>query len=495
MQVKRPRTRKELLEKLEGIRQAMRAHASTLPPDEVKERRARAAADPWFFFHTYLPHYFTQDTPQFHKDLLTEANKPGINALAAPRGFAKSTLVTTAETLRRVVFGITPFQIIVKETKDAAVDEVAAIQVELEENPRLVADFGQMKKRGDWEDGDFTTTTGCRVLGLGTGQSIRGKKHRQHRPGRVVVDDPEKDKSVKNPRLVKERIDWILQAVFPSLDPDDGILTWIGTLISRRGGLAILQKREGVNAHTWSAIDKLGKSLWDKRFPLERLKKIRATVGSKAWRTEYQNEPADDPDATFQEHMIHRFKREEVATAKIAAVFAAADPSLESTTKHDCKAVTTLLVASEFRGLQGPFYLVVRAFVRHTTLEKFFAELFHVFFLYKPTRMGLETQSWQKLLLNDIRRIEGTKGVRLPLVGMTHSVSKEGRIGRLQPLMERGALLFLDDPDDMDLNELIEQFLGFDEPAVKDDGPDSCEMAIALAEGNSRKIGKARVWR
>lgn len=494
MRVKRPRNRKELLEKLEAIRQNMRRHASTLPPEEARARRAAAEADPWFFFRTYLPHYFSQESPLFHHELLDEGNKPGINALAAPRGFAKSTLMTTAETLRRVVFGITPFQIIVKDTQDAAIDEVAAIQVEFEENPRLLADFGAMKKRGDWEDGDFITTNGCRVLALGVGQSIRGKKHRQHRPGRVIVDDPEKDKSVQNPRLVKERIDWLLQAVFPSLEPDAGILTWLGTLISRRGGLAILQKKEGVNTHTWSALDKQGRSLWEERFPLARLKEIRATVGSKAWRTEYMNEPADDPDATFQEHMIHRFKREELAAAKIAAVFAAADPSLESTTRHDCKAVVVLFVASEFRSLPGPYFLVVRAFVRHTTLDKFFNELFHVHALYSPAKIGLEIQSWQKLLLHDIRRLEAARGVKLPLVGLTHSVAKEGRIGRLQPLMERGALLFLDDPDDLDLNELIEQFLGFDEPAVKDDGPDACEMAIALAERFGRKIGKVKRW-
>jgi len=494
MQVNRPRSRKELLKKLDEIRQMMREHASTLPPEEAKNRRERAKADPWFFFRTYLPHYFSQESPQFHHELLAEANKPGINALAAPRGFAKSTLVTTAETLRRVVFGITPFQIIIKETEKAAIDEVAAIQVELEENPRLLADFGAMKKRGDWEDGDFITTNGCRVLALGTGQSVRGKKHRQHRPGRAVVDDPEKDKSVKNPRLVKERIDWLLQAVFPSLDPVGGILTWIGTLISKRGGLAILQAREGINSRIWSAIDKSGHSLWKARFTIELLKQIRAKVGSKAWRTEYMNEPADDPDATFQESMIHRFKREDLATAKIVAVFAGADPSLESTTKHDCKAVTTIMVASEFRSMPGPYFLVVRAFVRHTTLERFFSELFNVQAIYKPTKIGLEINTWQKLLLNDIRRMESARSVRLPIVGLTNTTSKEGRVGRIQPLMERGALLFLDDPDDLDLNELIEQFLGFDEPSIKDDGPDSCEMAISLAERYGRKIGRVGKW-
>jgi hypothetical protein len=493
MQVKRPRSRRELMQKLDAIRQEMCQHCSALPPEEAKQRKARAKADPWYFFATYLPHYFSQETPEFHRDLWSESGKPGINALAAPRGFAKSTLVTTAETLRRAVFGITPFQIIVKETEDAAIDEVAAIQVEIEDNPRIIADFGALKKRGDWEDGDFITTTGCRVRALGIGQSIRGKKHRQYRPGRVVVDDPEKDKAVQNPRLVRERVDWLLGAVYPSLDPAGGILTWIGTLISRRSGLAVMQKHDGANTRVWSAIMN-GVSLWPERFPLEKLKEIRGLVGPKAWRTEYMNEPADDPEATFQDSMIHRFKREEVAAGKIVGAFVAADPSLESTTKHDCKAITVLLLAAEFRGLPGPYYLVIRAYVRHATLEKFFAEIFRCNELYKPMRIGLEIQSWQKLLLNDIRRMEAAKNIRLPLVGLTHSVSKEGRVGRLQPLMERGMLLFVDDPDDDNMNELIEQFLGFDEPSVKDDGPDSCEMAIALAERHGRKIGRVRKW-
>ncbi len=320
-------------------------------------------------------------------------------------------------------------------------------------------------------------------------------RYRQHRPSRVVIDDPEKDQQVKNPRIIRELVDWVLQAVYPSMEPQGGILVWLGTLISRRGGLAMFQKGAGVNSRIWSAADEaMTTSLWEERFPIALLRQMRPKMGAKAWRTEMMNQPADDPEATFQDYMIHRYKPEELAGLK-PVYFTAGDPSLEDTVKHDCKAVVTVALVDSFRGVAGPHYLVARAFVRHTTLEKFFAEFFNAHASYKPVRVGLETHSWQKLLKNDIARMEAARHCRLPLVGIDNkSMSKTARVGRLQPLMERGVLLFADTGDDMDMAELVEQFLGFDEPSIKDDGPDAVEMAVQLAERHGRKIGRVGKW-
>jgi len=493
MKAKRPQSRSELHKRLEAIREGMRQHASTLPPEEKDERLRRARADDFYFFRTYLPHYFINDEAPFHHDLHREANKPGINALAAPRGSAKSTLETTAETLRRAVFNITPFQIVVKENREAAIEEVAAIQFELEENPRIKADFGSLKKYGDWEDGDFITTKGCRVLALGIGQQIRGKKHRQHRPGRIVIDDPEKDKHVKNPRLVKEFVEWVLGAAFPSLDPDGGILTWLGTMMSKRGGLALLMKNELINSRIWRAIEN-GQSYWESRFPLSKLREIRELVKSSIWRKEYMNDPGDDPDATFQEWMLNRFKREELKGLDISGVYTATDPSLKHKKEHDMKATIVIKVAKEFRGIKGPAYLITRVWLRRASLDRMFDEMFNINKQEHPSRMGLEIQTWQELLLREIQRLEQERQVRLPIFGIKHHVSKEARIERLQPLFERKLLWIVDDPDDEDVEELVEQFLGFDDPAINDDGPDAVEMGITAAERFGRKIGTVKTW-
>lgn len=492
----RPKTRRELLERLDAQRVEMRRHATVLPPEGADDRRRRVAGDFWFFCATYLPHYFTHAPAPFHRELHVEANRPGINALAAPRGFAKSVIITTADTLYDCVLGRIPFTIIVKETHEAAIDEVASIQVELEENPRILADFGAMKKRGEWEDGDFTTTTGCRVLALGIGQSVRGKKHRQHRPGKIKIDDPEKDKAVRNPRLNRERVDWALEACFPALEPGSGVLSWYDTLKSRRSGLAMLMDRKKdapINVRVWAAIGRDGRSIWESRFPLDALAKTRSLVGLKSWLQEYMNAPSDDPGATFQQYMIQTYREDEVGPASnVAGVFVACDPSLS---KHgDFKAIVAVRKLREFRGQTGPFYLITRPWVRQDTIDAMLRHLFVVAHQLAATRVSLEIDGGQVLLMRDIRRMEHERGVRLPVIGVKNTVSKEARVSRLSLMMERGVLLFPAAADDMDVAELITQFLGFDDAAVNDDGPDATEMAIRLAERRGGSGVKVRQW-
>lgn len=491
-QVKRPKTRRELTERLEAVRLAMRQHATVLPPEQAEARRQRSAADPFFFYRTYLPHYFQDASPKFHRQLLHEANEPGINALAAPRGFSKSTLITLAETLRRVVLELTHFQIIVKENEELAGDEVAAIRLELEDNPRIRADYGDLVRRGSWEENDFITTTGFRVLGLGKGQKIRGLKHRQHRPGRVVLDDVENDKNVRNPRLVRELIDWVFRAVYPSLDPNNGVLTWVGTLLSKRSALSQVMGRDGINSHKWAAEDKTGRPLWDARFPRAKLAEIKKKVGSLAWRTEFLNEPSDDPDAPFQEKYLRRYSPNTIEQVDVRMVVIACDPSLRSGAKSDFKAIVPLLVLNEYEGRKGPFYAVVAPWVRQDSLTKMFNQLFLLDDRLTPVRIGLETQSWQELLLNDVRRMEEERDHRLPITGITNSSNKEGRILRLSALWENGYILLPDDDDDPDVRELLDQILGFGDAAIPDDGPDALEMAIRIAERAGRKIDKVR---
>ena len=62
-------------------------------------------------------------------------------------------------------------------------------------------------------------------------------RNRQFRVDRIIIDDLENDKNVKNPRLIKEAIDWILEAVINTL-AEGGSMTMIGTLLSKKSVLA-----------------------------------------------------------------------------------------------------------------------------------------------------------------------------------------------------------------------------------------------------------------
>lgn len=171
--------------------------------EEKKKRMERARDDRGYFFQTYLPHYFSKPPAEFHKELLEYSDMEGEPVfIAAPREHAKSTLCTLAIPLHDIVYKKKHFLIIISDTEDLAADFCQFIQMELESNERLRNDFGELVRQGFWRAEDFTAKNGVRIKARGRGQKVRGLRNRQYRPDRILIDDLENDKNVRNPRLV-----------------------------------------------------------------------------------------------------------------------------------------------------------------------------------------------------------------------------------------------------------------------------------------------------
>lgn len=484
--VKKIRGNKELQERLRRLRVDIAEHATALPAEERADRIAKSRADKFFFYTTYFPHHFEDEPAEIHPRMVEESLKPGINTIAAPRGSAKTTLVTQLETLRQIYIVKEPFQVIIGESQEVAVEKAAVIKVEMENNVRLRNDFGDLNNRGTWEEGDFTTNTGCRVIAIGRRQPIRGRKFGAKRPGRIVGDDIEDDESVRNPRITEQLYDWILRAVYPSLDPKKGSLTILGTMLSKRSALAKLVDNPEVNSVIFRAIEK-GKSFWSSRFTVPMLNKIKKLVGIKVWLTEYMNDPQDDENAPFKTSWFKRYKPRDLKRKKLHGPYVACDPSLEANATSDFKGIAAVWVE---KTKDGPIYYV-KPWVRRESLGRFYRRIYEINDKYKPSLIGLETETWQKLMYNEIKSLEAKYGIRLPLRGIRHGgQSKVSRIMRLAPAQERGEIRWLN--DDPDTDECIMQFVELDKPGVHDDGPDAVEMAITLAEREARKISGVR---
>lgn len=128
-------------------------------------RRKLAAFDLEFFGRAYFPHYFSRKSPGFHRELdglwqtgvlknkvpeeLETAQEislmPGSKqAIAAPRGHAKSTNVTFKDVIHAVVYGYKHYPIIISDASDQAEGFLENIRVEIEENEALREDFGDL---------------------------------------------------------------------------------------------------------------------------------------------------------------------------------------------------------------------------------------------------------------------------------------------------------------------------------------------------------------
>jgi len=168
---------------------------SELTSDISYLRRTIAAQSPQKFAEVYLPLHCNLPFSRMHEELFgllkqaTEKRNFRL-AVAAPRGHAKSTVVSLAYVLWCICYRLENHIVLISNTADQSMDLLTAIKGELESNSLLIEDFPDVAeppglKPGPrrWRKNDIITRNGVKVIAIGAGQKIRGRKHKQYRRG------------------------------------------------------------------------------------------------------------------------------------------------------------------------------------------------------------------------------------------------------------------------------------------------------------------------
>ncbi|MBF0127797.1 MAG: hypothetical protein HQM02_11375, partial [Magnetococcales bacterium] len=188
----------------------------------TRQRRGQVDGSLRYFAKTYFPHYVCRHDSVMHTWLYdrlsrldpTTGKKGSKLALAAPRGEAKSTLITQIFSLWRVVTGRSRYIIIIMDAHHQAAAMLEAVKVELESNPRLLRDFPEVCGSGGvWKEGVAVTRSGVKLQAAGSGARLRGLRHGAARPDLVVCDDLENDENVRS-RTQRDKLEiWMKKAV------------------------------------------------------------------------------------------------------------------------------------------------------------------------------------------------------------------------------------------------------------------------------------------
>jgi len=215
-------------------------------------------------------------------------------------------------------------------------------------------------------------------------------------------------------------------------------------------------------------------SLWPARHPVATLLEQKRLMGSLAFNREKQNNPLDE-EGVFQEAWF-RFYYPADLTGKDLIVAGYFDPALAIGASADYKAIITV-------GLDRKemIFYVLDAYIRRGSLDEALRAAFIRHEQWYYWRFGVEDVLFQRLLINEFQRLEKERKVILPLQPVAVKLSKEVRISRLSPLVERGQIRFCKGQGNQDL--LLEQLLYFPASTVHDDGPDALEGAVGLLEG------------
>lgn len=348
-------------------------------------RKAEAVVWPEKFNASYLPHYFRSSPAQFHLDLYRALEKHKRIVVRAPRGHAKSTVVTFSYPLHQVVCAPVlrawvegrleaenpalhaaicevlaeagdaapplfwdPYIQIIAVTLATAEEFTAAIKLELQDNELLLYDWGldtedggRVLLEGRQADADWISATDVRVRAFGMDGAIRGGKHRQFRPTLAMFDDPDSERTVGTRRVRDKLTRNITAAVNYGLEPGVGRVFMVGTPLHPDCQVCRFTRPERFTRWhklRYAAILPDGVTvLWPARWTLELL----------------AAEEADDPEAFLMEmmdvppstgkpfHSPHYYEREDFEGEDLPKVLIF-DPALGKTDDSDFQAVVIL---------------------------------------------------------------------------------------------------------------------------------------------------------
>lgn len=467
----------------------------------------------------YLPAHFVAPPSSMHiwladaLDRMVHQRGSKLNVLA-PRGHAKSTLVTLAYVLREALEGREPLVAVVSYTQAQANAHLENIKLELRANRALAADYPAAAGAQPhcWRAGRIRLGNDVVVEALGTGQSLRGRRHRHHRPTLIICDDLESDRQVRSAWQRENLRRWFDGALMKAGSSSTNFVN-VGTALARQCLAAELTGRGGWHSQTfraieawpleldlwdaWEAIycdasrsdrseaaadfyharaaqmDAGAELLWPERDTLYALMCMRAEQGRAAFDREMQNAPHDSEHHEWSSEVFTGDIWFDQWPRHLVLRTLALDPSPGAHAARGDYSAFVLL------GLGDDGLLYVEADLARRSTPQLVAHGVALYRRFRPDAMGIEANLWQQLLADlfeaEFER-QGLLGIEPWLIH--NRVGKPVRIRRLGPYLEQRRLRFLRGSQSTRL--LVEQLRDFPQ-AEHDDGPDALEMAIRLA--------------
>ena len=175
---------------------------------------------------TFFPDRFTLPfAEEVHGKIFELIDGPAQKvAIAAPRGWGKTSIVALALMARWILFHHTGFICYINKSHDAASLQTENLRRELVTNREIKAFFGDFKTR-DVANKDFDEVFSKKawvayntlVWPRGAGQKVRGVLIKNDRPGLIVIDDLEDPVKINNDEIRKAWYEWLYADVIKAL--------------------------------------------------------------------------------------------------------------------------------------------------------------------------------------------------------------------------------------------------------------------------------------
>jgi hypothetical protein len=495
---------------------------------DIKKELSEAYADPVYFLKFFLPHWFPDKIPWFHRGIIAILTRktdflrkygdvdlivkhfvwkedPWDEASPAhpifavepdgsismtivkhslilmPRGFSKTTLLNGL-ILYFIAYREQPFIAYISETSNHSEMQLGNIKAELTENPAFVAAFGQLKpdRNSDkkWREDFFETNNGVSVIARGADSQIRGLIRRGKRPSLILCDDMEEDDKVDNPEQRRKVRNRFMRRVIPALSLRDrkAFMAVLGTLLHSDALVVTVSRDPRFNSVIFSAVLPDGTALWEEQMSLEALevtKQAMAKAGDlEGYYLEYHNKIRTDETSKFRQSMFHY--NPEVGNEPHIIRALAIDPAI-SKQKKACRCVIAVVERNLLNGKTKVMDIWGKI---GASAREMIDNYFELSKRWNCALHGVETVAFQAVLVHLLREEMYRKNHYFEITEILHSglEKKEARIhGVLQPRYANGYV-----EHRIRFVELETQLLDFPNGGLDD--ADAVAMAMTLLD-------------
>lgn len=495
------------------------------------------------FAKFYFPNYMTSSSCAFHEDIckclmaLSE-KRNGRLAIAAPRGHAKSTVVSFFYVMWSICYNKEKFILILSATAKQAQTLLSDITRALETNTRLLEDFSDIFSKNldaktKWTQHEIITKNDIKVTALGWEQDLRGLRHQQDRPTLIILDDVDSEKNTYNADSREKFFNLFTKTILKAGALKGGAkecnMIAVGTLLHPDSLLSRLIKQEEFpdwNKMSYAAVIHFSecKNLWqvwsnilfgrgelyeeeyglkaaDKFFEAHRhemlegtkvlwpemedyyqLMKIREIEGTYAFDSEKQNNPTNAGDSRYDPDKFTYWDKDYANIDQLIASFGgeysiigACDPSVGVVNNRADYSAIIILAKHK-----GHLY-VLDADIKQRPQDDLVQAIINFCKIYgRMEKFVIEANLFPELLVKYVRERAAQENVITPLKETRNTKNKELRIFGMETYITHGIILF-----SKRQQILLDQLKYFPRDA-HDDGPDALEMALREATLDQR---------
>lgn len=415
-------------------------------------------------------------------------------AIAAPRGWGKTSVVGLALMARKIMFRQTPFIIYINKSETAAIMQTDNLRRELVSNRNIRGFFGSVKTRTAGEDEieeQFSKKAWLAydtfVLPRGAGQQVRGVLFKNSRPGLIVIDDLEDPDKIENEEIRKAWYQWLYADVIkavPQIGPEasNWKIVYIDTLKHED---SVLQKL--LDSPEWKSVrleacdndfhSTAPNFISDEQIMKEWNHHVEAGQTDVFFR-EFRNLPISTKDSAFRQEYFHYYNlphdrgKGELDLDKRDADIQA-DQNIETVVILDpAKTVKIHSAESAIIGI-GIDLASAKLYIRDAISEKMYPDEIYDAMFGMTTRLnakviGIEETSLNEFIKQPIKNEMFRRGSFFELVWLTPrgGNKKQDRIKELVPYYRGGYIYH--NASNMAIKKLEQQLLMFPRSALWD---------------------------